>query len=437
MIKKYSDEAAYTAAGVPTDESRIAQIESTNDIKVDGVNVQVDVPQPGDAVYYDEEEAVFFKGGDQLNPAKLPNNIRDNKIGVVTDIVGDYAVVLNKDTTSLKYCDVLQYQLNAPTLDGTEHTQSIGLWLSNTSYASATTISFTYSATTLSAVVAALNTAIDAKKEEVSFNQVVWAYMADADNNKVTDDADATKIIVQIDTWNDYRQYQVQGGTFITWGDMPVNNNSGYRVNSKTGGSKIMSVSRAAIYFSTNGRTPTAMVQPNENEQIITLAAFNGEYGRVLRNTYSSYEKYIAAEYSIMHPQKLGVFNLPDGKTLTQKYGNMTAPTRDGNTKYKFPAMHYTLTVGYNVKNLKVGDWYLPGVDEGTVFMEDTRRNILNKTAAKMNISQISNSSLRWFSQRSSVSYAWIFGGSNGTLSTNFVCNSGLVQGVALLKIKH
>ena len=141
MIKKYSDEATYTAAGVPTDESRVALVESTNDVKFDGLNVQVDIPEPGDAVYHNDSEAVFYKGGDQFNASKLPTAIQNNKIGVVTDIVGDYAVIINKDAANDKYADVCQYQLNAPTLDGAEHTQTIGLRLS-VNYSANTNITF-------------------------------------------------------------------------------------------------------------------------------------------------------------------------------------------------------------------------------------------------------------------------------------------------------
>lgn len=438
MINKYSDEAAYKAAGFPTDESRIALIESTNDIKVDGVNVQVDVPELGDAVYHDGSEVIFFKGGDQFNAANLPETIMGNKVGEVLDIIGDYALISNKDQPSYKYADVLQYVLNAPTLDGEEHTQSIGLQLSGGTsggYGTYTTISFTYTATTLEEVVIALNAAIEAKQAEVEFTNIVWAYLTDDDYNMVTENA--IKILVQIDVWSDYRQYQVQGGTFVTWRDMPVTSTNGWRVNGKTSGERILSTSKGAAYYGTNGRTPTEMVQLNENAGVINKNAFNGEFGALLREAYGTYENYIESEYSIMHPQKLGVFGLPDGKYLTQKYGNIKAPTKNGGEKYIFPALHYPLTIDYGIEGISAGDFYCPGVDESITMMKDGNRTIYNKTATKMGISQINNSSGRWFSQRYNILNAWFFNGYNGTLGSSYVYSSPLVQGVALLKIKH
>lgn len=440
MIERYSDEAAYQVAGLPTNESRIALIESTNDIKIDGVNVQVDTPELGDAVYHDGSKVIFFKGGDQFNAANLPETIKSNKVGEVLDIIGDYALIANKDQPSYKYADVLQYVLNAPTLDGEEHTQSIGLRLSggtSAGYNAETTISFTYTATTLEEVVTALNAAIEAKQVEVGFTNTVWAYLTDNDYNMVTDNA--TKILVQIDVWTDYRQYQVKGGTFITWRDMPVISTNVWRVNGKTTGTGILSVSRGAVYYSNSakGRTPTEMVQLNEDATIIHRDAFDGEFGALLRKAYGTYESYIESEYSIMHPQKLGVFGLPDGKHLTQKYGNMTAPTKSGGTKYMFPALHYPLTIDYGIEGISAGDFYCPGVDEAVTMMKDGNMAVYNKTATKMDISQIHNSSIRWFSQRYSILSAWFFYGTTGTLSNSYVYGSFLVQGVALLKIKH
>lgn len=440
MIERYSDEAAYQTAGFPTDESRIALIESTNGIKVDGVNVQVDIPELGDAVYHDGSKVIFFKGGDQFNAANLPETIKSNKVGEVLDIIGDYALIANKEQLSYKYADVLQYVLNAPTLDGEEHTQSIGLPLTggtSSGYGTYTKISFTYTATTLEEVVTALNTAIEAKQAEIGFTNTVWAYLIDDDYNMVTENA--TKILVQIDVWSDYRQYQVQGCAFVTWRDMPVNSTSGWRVNGKTAGAKILSALRGAVCYgnSANGRTPTGMVQLNEDAAIIHRDAFNGEFGALLREAYGTYENYIESEYSIMHPQKLGVFGLPDAKYLTQKYGNIKAPTKDGGEKYIFPALHYPLTIDYGIEGISAGDFYCPGVDESVTMIKDGNRAIYNKTATKMDISQINNSSHRWLSQRYDIFNAWLFNGNNGLLSHLSVNLSGLVQGVALLRIKH
>ena len=430
QIEQYNDIASYNLAGKPTTESRVANIKEGNISKFDGVNVPTtDTPVFGDAVYLDESSNKVAIRQDVYNRNLIPASwtykgvfLGYHKDGRWRTFLGNYASL-----PSLKYCDVVQYQLNAPTLDGAEHTQTIGLWLSNNSYASATTISFTYTATALSQVVAALNAAIDAKKAEVSFNQDVWAYLADADNNKVSTDAEATKIIVQIDTWNDYRQYQVQGGTLIIWRDMPASDN--YRkVNGKSTNYRgIMNFEGAASYWGTNGRTPDANVAVHSeagNTNPMTLAAFqSSQYAAEIRAYYNTYDAYLRGEFGIQSLLKVGAFALPDGEALTTKYGQMMAPTKSGSTKAMYPSLNWAYLQG----------GHLWDVTEGVLMMEDSNLAVINATQTKAGKVTLANSSSRWFAERYHVYYAWRFYGSTRTLGDGGVSSTFQVGAVALL----
>ncbi len=430
QIEQYNDAAGYNSAGKPTAESRVANIKEGNISKFDGVNVPTtDTPVFGDAVYLDENGNKVAIRKDVYNRSLVPASwtykgvfLGYYKDGRWRTFLGNYASL-----PSLKYCDMVQYQLNAPTLDGEEHTASIGLWLSNNSYASATTISFTYTATTLSQVVTALNAAIDAKKTEVSFNQDVWAYLADDDNNNVNTDADATKIIVQIDTWNDYRQYQVQGGTLIIWRNMPASDN--YRkVNGKSTNSRgLMNFEGGASYWSTNGRTPDANVAVHSeagNANPMSLSAFqSSQYAAEIRAYYKTYDAYLRGEFGIQTLMKVGAFALPDGEALTAKYGPMMAPTKSGGTKAMFPALNW----GY----LQGG--HLWDVTEGVLMMEDSNLAVINATQTKAGKVTLANSSGRWFAERYNVHTAWHFIGSSRTLYGNGVHNTHQVGAIALL----
>ena len=169
-------------------------------------------------------------------------------------------------------------------------------------------------------------------------------------------------------------------------------------------------------------------VSPLRGFMIYTTAMFgNGEH------QYPTYEDYLRGEFGIMAHQEFGCFKLPHAKVLTQKYGNMTAPTKGGSTKYKFPALHYAAALDRGVGELGAGDIYLNGVLEGLEFMEDEKMAIINATRRKMGHTLLSNSSYRWFAQRYNVINAWIFSGSNGTLYYLNVGNTFQVQGVALL----
>ena len=430
QIEQYNDAASYNSAGKPTTESRVANIKEGNISKFDGVNVPTtDTPMFGDAVYLDENGNKVAIRQNVYNRSLVPASwtykgvfLGYHKDGRWRTFLGNYSSL-----PSLKYCDVLQYQLNAPTLDGAEHTASIGLWLSNTSYASATTISFTYTATTLSQVVAALNAAINAKKAEVSFNQDVWAYLADADNNKVSTDADATKIIVQIDTWNDYRQYQVQGCTLIIWRDMPASDN--YRkVNGKSTNYRgLMNFQGAASYWGTSGRTLSANVAVHSeagNTDPMKLSEFqSSQYAADIRAYYKTYEAYLRGEFGIQPLMKVGAFALPDGEALTAKYGPMMAPTKSGGTKAMYPALNWAYQQ----------DGHLWDVDEGVPMMEDSNLAVINATQTKAGKVTLANNSYRWFAERYSVTNAWNFYGSIRGLNNRNVYSTLQVGAIALL----
>ena len=137
----------------------------------------------------------------------------------------------------------------------------------------------------------------------------------------------------------------------------------------------------------------------------------------------------------VMCPQKYGSFALPDGKTLCCEYAMLKAPTKTGGEKYKFPAMNYCYDMAYEADGLRAGDWFLPGVVEGTRLLHDDTLAMITPTITKMAGTAINNSTNRWFAQRYGVYIARIFYGGNGTLSNNSVTSAYRSQAVTLLQI--
>lgn len=437
-IKSFPNKAAYNAAVKPTIESQVSLIETSREIIVDGVNVLTTEPVPGDAIFLDESnKIVFVKGGGWIQKAIIPSAW--TWVGTVFFREGRQVAIVHKTGSDAKYADVVQFKLNDPTLDGAEHTASIGVRVS-TNYNANTTISYTYTATALSQVVTALNAAIDAAKTSGGWTNTLWAYIADADGNKVENDADATQIIVQFDTWDNYQQYNCAGMTHITWGDMPASTvyfkqTAKGGVSTDNGGA--MNMARRIAYINSSSNTAAA---PSANVPLgaamVRRTEFNtSPYCQLLRDTYGTYEDYVAGDQMVMCPQKYGSFALPDGKTLTNKYALMSAPTKDGGTKYKFPAMNYAYTFSFGVQGLGFGDWFLPGVVEGTHLLRDETLAAITSTITKMAGTVINNSTTRWFAQRYSVYTARIFHGTNGALYTYNVYYSFRAQAVALLNI--
>ena len=441
MIKIFKDKAAYDAAPKPTIESQVSMLESTNAVLYDGVNVITTEPRLADILYLDENNALVFVSAKTFKKANIPPAW--TYVGEVVERVGsDRARILNKDVSSLKYCDVLQYALTA--IASTDLTLKLRIRDTSKSgdaqYATAIDVPVTLTSTAFDATtVAEITAALEAKATELGDTSPWWCYLANDNNEKV--ESGATRIVVQCDYWDNYQQYNcgATGGTltFAVWGDMPASSNSGFRVNGLTGNQKIMNVARGAAYYGTNGRTPTGNVPLNDANTIVTKAAFDtSEYCALLRETYGTYENYIAKEYKVDFPQKLGAFGLPDGAALTAKYGPMMAPTKDGGSKAKYPALNWAYNVAYNADGLRGGDWHLWDVREGCIIMDDAQNAAINTTRAAQGNTQISNATSRWFAQRYSVSYAWFFNGYTGNLDSYLVYNALQVGAVTLLKFK-
>lgn len=436
MINKYQNESAYKAAGYPSSESRVAKIESTEEIKIDGVNVITGIPSVGDAVYHNGERYVFVEGGEALNHSAMVV-AGFTAVGCVIGTKNGKAVVVNKNSSTAKYLDVCQYAITA--ISSTMLAVQLRM---APDYSIATQVDVELTSTNIDATTAAeISAAVAAKATAVGDTNPWWAYLADANGDKV--DSDGTQIIVQCDVCTDYRFYNVSatGCTIanVTWGDMPANSIQGVRHNNLLDTQPhLMNIARGATYYGDNGITPAADVALNAAAAPVTKTAFDtSAYCILLRAVYITYENYLKQEYQLRYPQRYGLFQLPDAAELSAKYANLTAPTKAGSVKYKFPALRYGAAVGYAVDGLTQGSWHLCGVDEGILLLNDINMSAVNKTLTKMGITNINNSSYRWFAERNYVTSAWLFYGNRGSLTTNHVPYTYTVQAYALLNFNN
>ena len=436
-IKSYANKAAYNAATKPTIESQVSLIETTREIIVDGVNVITTNPTVGDLVFLNESnEVTYIKGGSWIQKAIIPSAWVH--VGYVYLRKGRQVGVVDKNAADVKYLDVCQYAITA--ISST--TLAIKLRMSP-DYAVDTTVDVTLTSTAIDATSASeISAAVAAKATQVGDTKAWWAYLADANGNKV--ESDGTQIIIQCDTCADYRFYIVSatGCTIahITWGDMPESSvywrgERGYYTNYWG----VMNIARTKAWATSNGRVPTsnepvgpragndAPVKPSEFE--------SSQYCADLRAAYKTYEEYLEKCYAVVCPQKYGCFSLPDGAEMSKRYALKTAPTKDGGTKYKFPALYYGYNRSYGVDGLDFGDWHLPGVLEGTQLMKDACLAALAPSITKMGTAAINNGTSRWFAQRCSVYDAWFFDGNFGTLDSYTVHTTFRCQAVALLEI--
>jgi len=444
-IKKVNNISEYAAKPKSSTETTLTGITAGNELRVDGINVQVGIPALGDAVYADANDYYFYKGGDRLNHA-LITAAGLTAIGPVCGFYGGKAVVMNGTEADRKYADVLQYTITAIT----STTPTINLRIrdasksSDAAYASNIPVTPTLTSTDINATTAAeISAAVAAKAVEMGDTQAWWAYLADADGKKV--DEGGTCIVVQCDVWSNHQQNAVSGSgltiKFTTWGDMPARDWYKKLNGQTTNYRGLLNIARGAAYFgTTEERVPTADIAVGSetgNTSPVKREEFNTSvFCTAIRNYYKTYEAYLHGEFGIPYPQKFGCFGLPHAKELTLKYALKTAPTKDGGEKYKFPALYYAYNTTYGIDGLDFGDWYLQGVHEGVQFMEDANMAVINRTLSKMGKTAISNSTHRWFAQRYSVNYAWIFNGINGYLGSYHVTNTYRARALALLNFK-
>ena len=113
MITTYEDNAAYVAAGMPTDESRVALIKDTNEVKIDGINVVTSEPEKGDVLFIDASgKKIFLKGGAELNASLIPAGW--TWIGVVISRKGNKVKILDKaNSSSMQWLACWQYAITA------------------------------------------------------------------------------------------------------------------------------------------------------------------------------------------------------------------------------------------------------------------------------------------------------------------------------------
>ena len=425
MIKSYPTRDALVSAGVPTNESRVSLVADENDVVVDGVNVIVSIPRFADPMFTDASGKTVIIAQETLVPASVPAGWT-YKGPFLMDWDDKYHLALNGTFTSLptrKFADMVQFEVAVPSASGT-----LSLGAQMVEAGTTTTISVEYEAGMTLATEAnvyevndttlcgRINTAIAALE---GVTGAWWAYLNDEG-----------KVILQRDTWTDYRQYICSGAlTHCTWGDMPAS--SAYlKSNGRTTNYRgLMEFAGGAAYWATHGRELTANVEVGSesgNTNPMLLSEYQAsQYAAEIRAAYPTYEDYLRGEFGIPFPQEFGCFALPDSKELTDKYGPMMAPTKDGGTKAKFPALNWAYSLG--------GDNFLWGVKEGTLFMEDSRRAKLNAVQTKMGKINISAATNRWFAQRYNVYYAWIFSTTYRYLTSTNVSYAIQVGAVTLL----
>lgn len=437
MIKNFNTQEERNAYVPGNTESTLMHVEETNECSVNGVNVVTMQPQVGDVLFLDASKRRVYIKNETLNRSLISADW--THVGYVFMRNGRKVGIINKAGTDEKYLDVCQYGIT----NITSTSLVINLRMSP-DYAVNTTVNVTLASTDINAANAqAISEAVAAKAAEQGDTKAWWAYLADADGNKV--DTDGTQIVIQCDECVDYRYYicSATGCTIavINWGDMPASdryfkgNAKNFRMTNNAGA---MNVARRIAYINSASNTapaPSADV-PLAAETTVRRTEFeSNQYCQLLRDTYATYEEYVRVDQMVVTPQKFGTFALPSDDELSRKYAGKTVPTKAGGTKAAYPALNKCSLVDYSVDGLAVGDWYLPGSAKGMELLKDATLALLAPVVTKMGTTAINNATSRWFAERYIVSVARFFYGTSGTLYYNYVNYRVRAQAVTLLTI--
>lgn len=435
MIKSFPTPAAYAAAGAPTDESRVAQIQSTGEIRIDGVNVLMDRPTDVCAVLYDADGKDRFVRYDTIVKSLLPGDW--THVGYAFSFDGKRYKVLDKEfpTSTYKWLAVWQHTITSITA------ATIKFWLHcKGDYAAFLPVEVTLTDSSNDYMNAQSVTEINAVLETVGNTGNVgyakhgwWAYLEDG------------KIIIQCDLCEDYRQYQTSDSThalvgctmaLTVWGDMPASS-AVFRKTGTSTSSGLANFEKSLAYYSAGGSNPSANVAVN-NATIVNRASFNtSQYCADLRAFYGTYEAYILANMTMWPHPEYGAFALIDADEMTARYANVKATLKDGSEVWKFPALHTAVSVGYGTGKYAVGRWHLSDITDGTEYMRDEVLAKLAEAQTRMGTTVITNSVTRWFARRSNAGNAWLFSGPGGYLYSTSVYGANRCQAVTLCDLSE
>lgn len=434
MINQYTDYAAYLAAGEPDGESRVARIEDTGEVRVDGVNVVVPFPAEGDAVFEDANGEPKFVRWNTIDASLLDPTW--THVGYAFAPKGRKFKVLDKAFPAATYQWLGCWQhaiteITAATIKFYLHMKGdyaawipIEVELSDDSddYMNATT-------------VAEINAALEAAGNtgNVGYDNHGWWAFLDGDH-----------ITVQCDFCADYRQNQNSDSTHAlvgctmtlsVWGDMPMSSTL-FRRNGVSATWSIGNLAKGVAYYSVSGKTPTAD-WPLTSTDIVTRTAFEeSQYCADLRAHYATYEEYVSWQMTLWPHPDYGVFKMIDADEMTRRYANATFTKKDGETvAYKFPALHTAVSVGYGSGKFAAGKWHLSDVTDGVEYMRDETMAKLNEAQRRMGTELTTNSVFRWFARRYYAYYAWFFNAANGYINSYGVYYACRCQAVLLFEI--
>ena len=442
-INTFANETEYNSHIKSTTESEVSLITNNNEVKYDGVNVEVTEPKFGDAVYVDNVVDVngkygkHFIDGESLNPSLLPNGY--TPVGVVVANEGNKILIVyykgfnNGDNTS-EFQKGALFELDAIT-DGTQRSIVFQQVASTSPYGNVTIGTFTHSCSTQEQLAQELDTWLRANPGGSASGCYTYNWHCEYRENY----QGIMKPFVICDTVSDNRQFTTvvaSGATVVINSDivntMPII--TSYKRNNGANSERFgCNYERLLEYYNTNTTiaNPTSNIPINSANEVVSRTQFNeNQYCVLLRNEYGTFENYIKSVMlnSLTIKRGLGIeFNksLEWTKTLAvKKYNNLS-----GVETFEFPIHKWAQSININSEGFEAGTWYLPNVLEmykinkdityGLSGITTSNCDLLNKTLNKLGGNLLNITQYKWINARRHSNNAWLL-----ITTGNFYANS-------------
>ena len=342
-------------------------------------------------------------------------------LGVVAGIIGREAIIVHPDCgTSAKWTNRLWWYCTGYTLDGKSHAITFKLRFASNSYASDITKTVTYSATTLSALISALNAAF-APNVDADFSAQDW--YADEYGGKLRLTCE------NLDWRQPYYNYASDG---LTMGGCMPEIAAHADMRRKHGGNggegAISSMARALIYYkSSTGSNSYEGGRSSLQESVkqtypINLATWNGEYCAPLRAKYGEgedgWKRFMKSCLSVT-PTDYGDMGVHDGKSICKPLAQITGRKMSSADSVQLMA---AFAKPYNImgNTFSKGDFWLPTTEEISVILsgDNDSSGPLNLGLSAIGGSTILNSAYLWSCLRCNSGSAWIAVGKRGFFSS-------------------
>ena len=343
-------------------------------------------------------------------------------LGVVAGIIGNESLIVHPDCgTTARWTDRLWWYCSNYSLDGASHTITFSLYFASNSWASAIPKTVTYSVSTLSELISALNTAFAADSD---FTAQEW--YADEYEGKL-------RLTCEDIAWQQPYYNSASGG--LTMGGCIPEIVSHASMRRKHGGNDaygaISSMQRALNFYRNdngaeeyNGGRTTEQTSIKQGYPINlptwlgTSTKNPGDFCSALRAVYGEGEegwKRFMKSCLPVTPTDYGDMGVHDGRSICNPLAQITGRNMSSDSVVKLMAAFakpYNL-VGSTFSN---GDFWLPTTEEIAVIFEGTNTSSdpLNIGLSAIGGSNIMNTAYLWSCLRYNSHSAWVANGYGG-----------------------